>query len=168
MRTASVMKELNNDRVTSRSSHQWCPVKKSVLRIFTQFTGKHCARASFLIKKGLRPATLLKKRLWHRCFPVNFAKILRTPFLQNTSERLLLYLQFVYFELNSLLYISKNDSFLKKTYLNKSIFHQATEFDTSVLLQDNYDIANNSSANFLVIIFFSHARLYLFESLFAL
>ena len=23
--------------------------------------------------------------LWHRCFPVNFAKFLRTPFLQNTS-----------------------------------------------------------------------------------
>ena len=23
---------------------------------------------------------LLKKRLWHRCFPVNFAKFLRTPF----------------------------------------------------------------------------------------
>ena len=23
-------------------------------------------------------ATLLKKRLWHRCFPVNFAKFLRT------------------------------------------------------------------------------------------
>ena len=31
------------------------------------------------------PATLLKKRLWHRCFPVNFMKFLRTPFLQNTS-----------------------------------------------------------------------------------
>ena len=30
--------------------------------------------------RGLRPATLLKKRLWHRCFPVNFAKFLRTPF----------------------------------------------------------------------------------------
>ena len=40
---------------------------------------------------GLRPATLLKKRLWYRCFPVNFAKFLGTPFLQNTSGRLLLY-----------------------------------------------------------------------------
>ena len=28
---------------------------------------------------------LLKKRLWHRCFPENFSKFLRTPFLQNTS-----------------------------------------------------------------------------------
>ena len=33
---------------------------------------------------------LYSKRLWHRCFPVNFAKFLRTPFLQNTSGRLLL------------------------------------------------------------------------------
>ena len=38
----------------------------------------------------LRPATLLKKRLWHWCFPVNFAKFLRIPFLQNTSGWLLL------------------------------------------------------------------------------
>ena len=37
-----------------------------------------------------RPATLLKERLWHRCFPVNFTKLLRTPFLQNTSGWLLL------------------------------------------------------------------------------
>ena len=29
---------------------------------------------------GFRPATLLKKRLWHRRFPVDFAKFLRTPF----------------------------------------------------------------------------------------
>ena len=33
---------------------------------------------------GLRPATLIKKRIWHRCIPVNFAKFLSTPFLQNT------------------------------------------------------------------------------------
>ena len=29
---------------------------------------------------GFRPATLFKKRLWHRCFPVNFAEVLITPF----------------------------------------------------------------------------------------
>ena len=38
----------------------------------------------------LRPATLLKNRPWHRCFPVNFARFLRTPFLHNTSGQLLL------------------------------------------------------------------------------
>ena len=33
------------------------------------------------MKKGLRLATLLKKRFWHRCFPMNFAEFLRRPFL---------------------------------------------------------------------------------------
>ena len=36
-----------------------------------------------------------KKRLCHKCFPVNFAKFLRTPFLKNTSGRLLLFFQWV-------------------------------------------------------------------------
>ena len=30
-------------------------------------------------------ATLLKKSLWHICFPVNFRKFLRTPFLYTCS-----------------------------------------------------------------------------------
>ena len=52
-----------------------------------------CARDSFLNKvAGLAwPAALWKKRLWHRCFPVNVAKFLRTSFLQITSARLLLF-----------------------------------------------------------------------------
>ena len=33
----------------------------------------------------------IKKRLWHGCFPVNFVKFLRPPFLQNPSGQLLLY-----------------------------------------------------------------------------
>ena len=35
----------------------------------------------FLKVPGFQPATLLKKRLWKRCFYVNFAKLLRTSFL---------------------------------------------------------------------------------------
>ena len=57
---------------------QRCSVKKVFLEISQNSQENTCARVSFLI-------TLLKKRLWHRCFPVNFAKFLRTPFLQNTS-----------------------------------------------------------------------------------
>ena len=41
----------------------------------------------------LSPASLLKKRLWHRCFPVNFAKFLRATFLENTSKLLLLHIK---------------------------------------------------------------------------
>ena len=31
------------------------------------------------------PTNLLKKRLWHMCFPVNFAKFSRTSFPNKTS-----------------------------------------------------------------------------------
>ena len=34
---------------------------------------------------GIRPETLFKKRLRRRHFPMNCAKFLRTPILQNTS-----------------------------------------------------------------------------------
>ena len=61
-------------------------MKKGVLEDFAKFTGKHLYQSLFFNKNtGQMPATLLKKRLWHRCIPVNFAEFLRTPFLQSTS-----------------------------------------------------------------------------------
>ena len=61
---------------------QRCSVKKGVLRNFAKFTGKHLCQSLFFNKvAGPRPAALLKKRLWHSCFPLNFVKFLRTPFL---------------------------------------------------------------------------------------
>ena len=78
----------------SRRSHRRCSVREVVLRNFTKFTRKHLCHSLFFNKvAGLRPATLLKKRLQYRCFPVNFVKFLRTPFLQKTSRRLLLSLK---------------------------------------------------------------------------
>ena len=67
--------------------------KRSVVKNFTKFTGKHLCQSLFFNKvAGLMPATLFKKRLatllkerlWNRCFPVNFAKFLRTPLLYRT------------------------------------------------------------------------------------
>ena len=58
-----------------RSSHQKCSMKKDVLKNFTKFTGKHLCQSLFLNRENL-----LKKGLWHRCFPVSFAKFLGTPF----------------------------------------------------------------------------------------
>ena len=49
--------------------------KKGVLRNFAKFT----------------ESTLLKKRLWRRCFPVNFAKFLRETFLTEYLQWLLLW-----------------------------------------------------------------------------
>ena len=81
--------------IICRSSHRRCSLRKGVLRNFVKFTGKHlCQSLLFNKVAGLRPATLLKKKLWHRCFPINFVKFLRTAFLRNTSGRLLLYLTF--------------------------------------------------------------------------
>ena len=60
-------------------------VKKVFLEISQNSQENTCARVSFLIK-----LQALKKGLWHRCFTVNFAKFLRTPFLHNTYGRLLL------------------------------------------------------------------------------
>ena len=74
-----------------RSSHQRCSLRKGVLGNFTKFTRKHLRQCLFFNKvAGLRPAALLKTRLWHRSFPVNFVKVVRTPFLQNASGRLLM------------------------------------------------------------------------------
>ena len=54
-----------------------CSVKKMFLEIPQNSQENTCARVSFLIKL---PATSLKRRPLHKYFPVNFAKILGTPF----------------------------------------------------------------------------------------
>ena len=72
--------------------------QKGILRNFTKLTGKYLCQSLFFNKvAGLR---LLKKRLWHRCFPVNFIKFLRTPFLQNISGRLLLNVRITFQEVS--------------------------------------------------------------------
>ena len=60
-------------------------VKKVFLENSQNSQENPCVRVSFLIK-----LQALKKRLRRRCFTVNFAKFLRTPFLQNSYGRLLL------------------------------------------------------------------------------
>ena len=66
---------------TCRSSRPDVICRKSVLRNFSKFTGRHLCQGLFFNKvSGLRPATLLKKRLSYSCFSVNFEKFLRTPF----------------------------------------------------------------------------------------
>ena len=77
--------------MTIRSSHQKCSARKGVFRNFAKFRGKRMCQVVFFNKiAGPEPATLLKKTLWHRCFPVNSVKFLRSLFSQNTSGRLFL------------------------------------------------------------------------------
>ena len=58
---------------------------------FAKSSEIHVYRGLFFGKVlGFQAATLLKTRRIYRCFPLNFAKFFRAPFLQNTSRRLLL------------------------------------------------------------------------------
>ena len=80
-----------DNRTGSEAATRGVILRKGVLGNSSKFSGKHKCQSLFFNKvAGLRPATLLKKRLWHRCFPVNFAKFLRTRFLQNTYGWVLL------------------------------------------------------------------------------
>ena len=58
--------------------------KKVFLEISQNSQENSCARISFLIKLQAWLATLLKKRLWQRCLPVNFTEFLRTTFSYRT------------------------------------------------------------------------------------
>ena len=62
----------NKDHVASktRSSRPVLFYKKGVVKKFSNWG----------LQLRLRPATLLRKRLWHRFFPVIFIKFLRTSF----------------------------------------------------------------------------------------
>ena len=66
--------------------------KKVFLKISQYSQENTCARVSFLIR-----LQALGLQVFSRCFPVNFAKFLRTPFLQNNSKRLLLSLLLLLF-----------------------------------------------------------------------
>ena len=72
----------NSTNFTSQKQPPGCSIKIGVLKNFAKFTGKHLCQSLFFNKvTGLRPSTLLKKRLCHRCFPVNFAKFFKTTLL---------------------------------------------------------------------------------------
>ena len=86
---------------TYRSSNRRCYVKKVVLKTFLNFTGKHLCWSIFFIKlhaflesffnkvAGRQNCNFIK-RLHHRCFPINIAKIWRASILKNICEQLLL------------------------------------------------------------------------------
>ena len=55
-----------------------CSVKKKHSNILQNSQKNSNLRVSFSIKS--KPTTILKKRLWHQCFPENVVKLSRIPF----------------------------------------------------------------------------------------
>ena len=90
---ATLVQSLQINEQLFRSSHWRCSIKKAALKKFTIFTRKYLCWSLFLIKlQAFREnvSGLIKKRVQHRCSPVNIAKFLRIPILKTTCERLLL------------------------------------------------------------------------------
>ena len=63
----------------NKSSHQKVLYEKRCSPKFHKIHRKTLVQ-SFFFNKGQRPATVLKKRLWHSCLPVSFEKFLKAPF----------------------------------------------------------------------------------------
>ena len=68
---------------TPRSSRQEVFCKKGILENLLKIHRKTTAEFSFLVKLLASAFNFIKKRLWYRYLPMNFAKFLRTPLLQN-------------------------------------------------------------------------------------
>ena len=75
-----VLQQMNNHT-------RMCSIIKDVPKTFHKIHRKTPLKYPLFNKSIFN---LLKRRPWRRCFPVNFVKFLRIPFLQNTSGRLLL------------------------------------------------------------------------------
>ena len=94
--------------------------RKDVPRNVAKFTGKHLF---------LKPVTLLKKSPWHKCFPINFAKFLRTSFFTERARWLLLLPTSIY-----LFKINKGNTkkiceIFSKLKIKTSERHQRLHFD---------------------------------------
>ena len=86
--------KIENDAFLRSSRPDVFHKKGGVLRNFAKFTRKHlCQRLFFNKTAHHRPATLFKKSLWHRCFPVNFANFLRITFFREHFRWQLLFSQ---------------------------------------------------------------------------
>ena len=64
------------------------PVTRGVLQknVFLEISQKSQENTCLFFNKvaSLWPVTLLKKRIWHRCFPLNFANFLKTRIFYRT------------------------------------------------------------------------------------
>ena len=110
--------------------------KKTVLKRFENFvklTEKHLCQSLFFNRTaGLSLQLYIIKKDWHRCFLVNFVKVSKTPFLQNTSGWLLLEFGFkttfkqppeVFYEKGEILQNLQENTCAGVSFLIESFYH---------------------------------------------
>ena len=104
---------------------QYSVANKSLLLNVLQFIFRFIQKQS--------PRRLLKKRLWHKCFPVNFAKFPRTPFFTEHLWWLLLFIAGKETPVN-ISWNSSGEKFpVKFTKGNKSLFYYLAHITTLIL-----------------------------------
>ena len=100
------LRDIQEQSFSCSSSRSHMFFKIDVLKIFAIFAGKH---------QDLQACKSIKKRLQHKCFPVNIAKILRTAFFMEHLRWLLL--QMLYKKA-----VPKNFANFTRTYHYRSPF----------------------------------------------
>ena len=150
----------------SRSSYPELFRINDVLRNFAKFTGKHLCHSLFFNKfAGLRPTTLLKKRLWHRRFPLKFAKFLRSPFFtEHLWWLLLVFLEHLAFsqihDLLDQIYFQKIGLGLKKNNLFLTIYLQIDRISLKWIMEMSSTLVNfPTKLNSLIYVNFSKSYL---------
>ena len=108
--------------------------KKSVLRDFAKFTEKHLCQSLFFNKvAGLSPqaCNFIKKETLARYFPVNFAKLIKTPFFIEHLWLLLLNLLYSLHDINFLLALDRKShkdeiaNLIQRIFMNR--YHKNTD-----------------------------------------
>ena len=109
-----------------RSNHRSCFMKNAVLKNFAVSTGK------------LQTCNFIKKRLQHRCFPLNICEIFKNTYFkehlltvvpdflkqpQNTGEQSLVSLLTLLFRLNNLLAVYEQLSYWQFSQNHQFVFH---------------------------------------------
>ena len=95
---------------------------KGILKNFAKFTGKHLRLSPFF-----KVCNFIKKRFWHRCSPMNFAK---------TSGRLLLYIMNMFDD-------TLNETNIKKAFLKvkRNYKHWAKKSFYVIFATNNLSVA---------------------------
>ena len=68
----------------------------------------------------IKAYNFIEKKLWHRCFPMNIRKFLRTPILQKICERLFEHSPFPTCSNSITSYIESEEDVFSKTNKNKN------------------------------------------------
>ena len=110
-----------SEQLIERSTRSQMFFKIAVLNIFVKFTGKHLSQR--LVFNNIAG---LKQRLLHRCFPVNFAKILRTTFLCNCNHN------------GIISNLIKSTDNLQHSSINEKVNHQVKNSKLHVINNDNF------------------------------